>query len=335
MTEFMDAVVTTANENEPLAVMNIPVPELDEKDVLVKVAAVAVNPVDAKQRGAAVASNATRVLGFDAVGEVVAVGEKATKFKTGDRIFYAGQLGRVGSNATFQAVNEDLAALAPEKMSDAEAAALPLTFLTAYELLADKFGLDVAENAASGKALLIINGAGGVGSIMIQLAKWMGMTVIASASREETVAWVKSLGADHVVNHRDDYVAEMHMLGFDTVPYIAILHAPEPHFEQAAELIGAFGHIGAIVESVDPMPVGLIKNKTASLDWEFMFAKANYKVDMASQGDALALAARLADKGSLRSTLTETLTSMTAENVLAAQEKVSAGAVNGKLAIVF
>ena len=152
MTEFMDAVVTTANENEPLAVMNIPVPELDEKDVLVKVAAVAVNPVDAKQRGAAVASNATRVLGFDAVGEVVAVGEKATKFKTGDRIFYAGQLGRVGSNATFQAVNEDLAALAPEKMSDAEAAALPLTFLTAYELLADKFGLDVAENAASGKA---------------------------------------------------------------------------------------------------------------------------------------------------------------------------------------
>ncbi len=125
------------------------------------------------------------------------------------------------------------------------------------------------------------------------------------------------------------------MLGFDTVPYIAILHAPEPHFEQAAELIGAFGHIGAIVESVEPMPVGLIKNKAASLDWEFMFAKANYNVDMASQGDALALAAQLADKGSLRSTLTETLNGMTAENILAAQEKVSAGAVNGKLAIVF
>ncbi|MCS9988230.1 zinc-binding alcohol dehydrogenase family protein [Weissella cibaria] len=335
MSEFMQAVVTTSNEAQPLEVMTIPAPVVSDEDVLVRVKAVAVNPVDGKQRQAAVANKSSHVLGFDATGEVVAVGSKVTDFKLGDTVFYAGQLGRLGANAELQAVNAALVAKAPTTLSHAEAAALPLTFLTAYELLVDKFGLTVAENSAKGQTILIINGAGGVGSIMIQLAKWMGMTVVATASRQETSDWVTKLGADHVVNHRRDYVADMHSLGFDLVPYIAILHAPEAHFEQAAALVGPFGHIGAIVESVEPLPVGLIKNKAASLDWEFMFAKANYGVNMATQGRALALAATLADQGVLRTTLTETMTGMTAETILAAQEKVAAGKVNGKLAIEF
>ncbi|WP_258088774.1 zinc-binding alcohol dehydrogenase family protein [Weissella fangxianensis] len=335
MTKLMKAVVTTLDEDNPLLEKEIPLPNVDSHDVLVKIAASGMNPVDVKQLELAMAAKEERVLGFDGVGEVVSTGTDVKKYQVGDRVFFAGELGRTGSNAEYEAVNEKLVAKTPDDLSDVEAAALPLTFLTAYEMLADKFGISMAPGAASGKTLLIINGAGGVGSIMIQLAKWLGMTVIATASRDETIEWVKQLGADFVVNHREDYASEVKRLGFPEIPYIAVLHSLDQHFEAAAKLVGSYGHIGAIVQSTQPLPVGLIKNNAASLDWEFMFAKTNAGQNIASQGDALALLSELVDAGDVQSTITQTIDGFSAATVLAAQQKVSAGDMLGKLVIKY
>jgi zinc-binding alcohol dehydrogenase family protein len=281
-----------------------------------------------------VAAGKTRVLGYDGVGEVVAVGEAVTEFAAGDRVYYAGHLSRSGSNAEFEAIDARLVAKAPQ-IRDVEAAALPLTFMTAFELLHDKFGIDMIADGAAGKALLVINGAGGVGSIMIQLAKWLGMTVIATASRAESIGWVKEMGADVVVSHRDDYVTALREQGFQDIPNIAILHATEGHIVQAAELVGPFGHVGAVVEPASPLDVAVMKNKSASLDWEFMFAKYNYQVDVASQGAALALLTTLVDEGHVRTTLTDEFHGLTAENILAAQKKVATGSTIGKIGVEF
>lgn len=335
MTKLMKAVVTTLDEDNPLLEKEIPLPNVDSHDVLVKITASGMNPVDVKQLELAVAAKEERVLGFDGVGEVVSIGTDVKKYQVGDRVFFSGELGRKGSNAEYEAVNEDLVAKAPDNLSDVEAAALPLTFLTAYEMLADKFGISMAAGAAPGKTLLIINGAGGVGSIMIQLAKWLGMTVIATASRDETIEWVKQLGADFVVNHREDYVSEVKQLGFSEIPYIAVLHSLDQHFEAVAKLVGSYGHIGAIVQSTQPLPVGLIKNKAASLDWEFMFAKTNAGQNIASQGEALALLTELVSAGDVQSTITQTVDGFSAAAVLEAQQKVSVGDMLGKLVIKY
>ncbi|MDR3242019.1 MAG: zinc-binding alcohol dehydrogenase family protein [Lactobacillaceae bacterium] len=335
MTELMNALITTSDKDAPFSLSKIPMPEVFDQDVLVEVQAVSVNPVDTKQRTVAVANGSTKVLGYDAVGTISAIGSKVTKFKVGDKIMYAGELGRTGSNAQFEAVHENLAALAPEGFQNAQLAGVPLTFLTAYELLVDKFGLIPDKNANDGQTILIINGAGGVGSSMIQLAKWMGLKVIATASRPETKKWVLQLGATHVVNHREDYVQAIHELGYEALPYIAILHDPNQHFEQAAELISAFGHIGSIVENQQPLPMNLIKNKAASFDWEFMFAKANYQFDTASQGAALALAARLIENGEYLIPVTQTLHGMTAETLLEGHHIIEANNFIGKLTIEY
>ena len=335
MTKLMKAVVTTLDEDNPLLEKEIPLPNVDSHDVLVKITASGMNPVDVKQLELAMAAKKERVLGFDGVGEVVSIGTDVKKYQVGDRVFFSGELGRTGSNAEYEAVNEGLVAKAPDNLSDVEAAALPLTFLTAYEMLADKFGISMAAGAASGKTLLIINGAGGVGSIMIQLAKWLGMTVIATASRDETIEWVKQLGADFVVNHREDYVSEIKQFGFSEIPYIAVLHSLDQHFEVAAKLVGSYGHIGAIVQSTQPLPVGLIKNKAASLDWEFMFAKTNAGQNITSQGEALALLTELVSAGDVQSTITQTVDGFSAATVLEAQQKVSVGDMLGKLVIKY
>ena len=328
-----EVLATTNDEQQPFARQTRSVPTLGPQDLLIKIKATAVNPVDVKQRQTTIQTQQTRVLGFDAMGEIVDKGASVTDFAIGDAVFYAGELKRDGSNATYQVVDARLVAQAPDNWTPTELASLPLTFLTAYELLADKFGLTMTANSAVGQTLLIVNGAGGVGSIMIQLAKWLGMTVIATASRRTTVNWVREMGADMVVNHREDYVAALAAMSVTTIPYIAVLHQLEPHFERVATLVAPFGHIGAIVESIDPLPVNLLKNKSASLDWEFMFAKANYQVDMASQGQALQLAAQLITTGILKPTLTHAYQGLTAANLVAAQELVMAGEVYGKIAL--
>lgn len=332
---MMQGIMTTTDLNEPLKLVEIPKPIVLEHDILVKVAASGVNPVDIKQCELAVATNASRILGFDAVGEVVEIGNKVSRFQVGDRVFYAGQVDRMGANAELQAVDERLVALAPSRLTNTEAAALPLTFITAYELLHDKFGLEMAENSAKHSALLVINGAGGVGSAMIQLAKWLGMTVIATASRPDTVAWVEKMGADHVVSHREDYVTELRRLGFDMIPYIAILHAPEKHIKQAGLLVGPFGHVGAIVEPLKPLDVAGLKNKSASLDWEFMFAKGNYGYHIETQGRALELLKQLVETSNYQTTLVEVLSGFNPLIMKQAYDRVAQNNMIGKLVIEY
>ncbi|QEA35738.1 zinc-binding alcohol dehydrogenase family protein [Weissella soli] len=332
----MQAVITTNNPAQPLIEASVPTTPLGANDILVKVAAISINPVDQKQRLIATQNNATKILGFDGVGEVIEIGSAVTKFKVHDRVYYAGELGRNGSYAEYQVVREDLVAIAPANLDDAEAAAIPLTFLTAYELLFDQFGFKPEAQSQRGQTILIINGAGGVGSAMIQLSQWLGMDVIATASRPETTAWVTKLGAHHVVNHRHDYVSELKQLGYPSIPYIAILSATNEHFAKAAELIAPFGHIGMIVEPTAPLAIGdPLKAKAASLHWEFMFAKALNNYNVASQGDALAFATDLIENKHFNTTLTETIEGFSASNIYAAQEKAGSGKIIGKLAIKY
>ncbi|GFH40105.1 zinc-binding alcohol dehydrogenase family protein [Pseudolactococcus insecticola] len=314
--------------------VSIAKPVASGHDILVAVKATSVNPVDVKIRVSAKASQTPQVIGWDAVGVVTEVGEEVRKFKVGDRVYYSGAFKRQGSNAAFQLVDERLVSLAPEKLSDAQAAAMPLTALTAYELLFEKKGLTPRENAETGKSILIINGAGGVGSIAIQLAKWLGMTVIATASRPETIAQSQKMGADFVVNHREDYVAAVRALGFKFVDDIVILHSTEKHFLPAADLIAPFGHIASIVETDESLPMTAIKNKSVSFDWEFMFAKANYDYQIETQGEALQVLADLFDAGKLVSTLTKTYDGINAKNLRQAHADIEADAMVGKVVLM-
>ena len=219
-------------------------PSPGPRDLLVAVKAVSVNPVDSKVRSGAPAEPAPRILGFDAAGVVVATGAEVTLFKAGDEVFYAGDINRPGSNAQFQLVDERITARKPASLSFAEAAAVPLTAITAWEMLFDCFG--ITEGAGEDAALLIIGGAGGVGSIMIQLAKALtGLTAIATASRPETSAWARQMGADHVVDHHQPLDQEMAKLGL-TPRYVAALTQTDQHFDAIIELIAPRGHVSVI-----------------------------------------------------------------------------------------
>lgn len=301
------------------------------QDVLVKVQAVSVNPVDTKVRQVT-QQKALRILGYDAVGTITAVGESVTDFTVGQRVFYAGSNQRDGSNQEYQLVDERLIAPAPAQLSDADAAAMPLTLLTAYELLFEKFHHPFAKDANRGKTVLIINGAGGVGSVAIQLAKWAGFTVIATAHRPETVAWVQQMGADRVVDHHEALTTQLADVS-GRIDAIMILHATEPYFEAAATLVSPLGHVGSIVESRESLPLGLLKDKAASFDWEFMFAKAKYGIDEASQGAILTQLSQLLDAGDLRTTRTETITGISTATLKEAHQRVEAGQMVGKLVL--
>ncbi|MCM0582736.1 zinc-binding alcohol dehydrogenase family protein [Weissella diestrammenae] len=331
----MTTIMTTSDSQVPLTLIQTPLPQPEPFDLLVKISAVSVNPVDLKQAQVAVTNQTPKILGYDAVGTVVDTGAQASKFKIGDRVMFAGAVNRQGSYAEFEAVHEDLVALAPSNIADAQLAGVPLSFLTAYELLIDKFRLIPSANANQGQSIFIINGAGGVGSSMIQLAKWLGLTVIASASRPKTIDWVQSLGADHVVNHRLDYLAEIKAMGIDTIPYIAILHNPNQHFTAAAELISPFGHIGSIVENATPLPIERLKSKAASFDWEFMFAKSLYHYHMASQGTILALAGELLTTHTYKTPVTQTLAGLSLDTIHEAHQLLTSNQLIGKLTITY
>jgi len=239
-------------------------PSAAGRDVLVAVKAVAVNPVDTKVRAPKDKVEAVpRVLGYDASGIVEAVGPDVTLFKPGDAVYYAGDITRPGTNAEFQLVDERIVGHKPVSLSHAEAAALPLTTITAYEAFFDRLGLD-RDGADTGRSLLIIGAGGGVGSIGIQLAKQAGLVVLATASRPETSAWVRELGADHVVDHRGDMVAQVRALGFEHIDSIAIFNDMR-HWETAVELIRPQGGIVSIDDTDLPMPMAGMKMKAASL----------------------------------------------------------------------
>jgi len=275
------------------------IPSPGPRDLLVEVKGVSVNPVDFKVR-ANRPPEGIRILGFDAAGIVKEVGAKVTMFKPGDEVMYAGDFTRPGSKAEFQAVDERLVGRKPSSLGFADAAALPLTAITAWEMLFDSFGIKEGEGA--GEAILIIGGAGGVGSILIQLAKKLtGLTVVATASREDTVAWVRKMGANHVANHRNPLNEEMKALGI-APKYVAALTGTEGHWDAIIDMMKPRGHIGMIDDPAEINWQGL-KMKALSFSWEFMFARSMFQADdMDAQGALLNRVSLLVDSGDLIST---------------------------------
>lgn len=321
------------SEPESFVDVDLPVPVPSGRDLLVAVHAVAVNPVDTKVRAPKdKVETAPRVIGWDASGVVQAVGPEVTLFKVGDPVYYAGDLTRSGSYAQFQLVDERIVGHKPASLSHAEAAALPLTTITAYESFFDRLGID-RDGANAGETILIIGASGGVGSIGIQLAKRAGLIIIATASRLETIAWVKELGADYVVNHREPLVEQVRALGFKYVDHIAIFNDMR-HWDASVELIRPQGGIVSIDDTHLPMPMAGMKTKAASLHWEFMFARAMHQTpDMIEQHRLLSYVASEVDAGRLKTTISEVLRPINAENMRLAHALVESGKMRGKVVL--
>jgi zinc-binding alcohol dehydrogenase family protein len=313
--------------------VELPVPTALGRDLLVEIKAVSINPVDTKVRSPKDTVESTpRVLGWDASGIVAAVGPDVTLFKPGDEVYYAGDITRAGSNAEFQLVDERIVGRKPNSLSFAEAAALPLTTITAYESFFDRLGID-RDGADQGQSVLIIGAGGGVGSIAIQLARAAGLVIIATASRPETTSWVKQLGADYVVNHRQPIVEQVHALGFDYVDHIAIFNDMR-HWDTAVELIRPQGGIVTIDNTELPLSMAAMKTKAASLHWEFMFARAMFETpDMVEQHELLNYVANEIDAGRIRTTLSEVLTPINAANIRAAHARIETGKAKGKIVV--
>ncbi len=302
-------------------------------DILVAVKAVAVNPVDTKVRAPKdQVEPSPRVIGYDASGIVEAVGPDVTLFKVGDDVYYAGDITRPGTNQEFHLVDERIVGHKPTSLSHAESAALPLTTITAYEAFFDRIGID-RDGADKGQTVLIIGASGGVGSIGIQLAKQAGLTVIATASRPETTTWVKELGADHVINHREDMVAQVRALGMHHVDHIAIFNDMR-HWDAAVELIRPQGGIVSIDDTNFPMPMAGMKLKAASFHWEFMFARSMHKTpDMIEQHKLLSYVAKEIDEGRIRTTVSDVLSPINAETMREAHRLIETGKAKGKIVV--
>lgn len=324
------------SDPESLMDVELPRPVANGRDLLVKIHAIAVNPVDTKVRKPKDKVETTpKVLGWDAAGEVVEAGPDCTLFKPGDKVFYAGDITRSGCNAEYQVMDERIVGHMPKSLSFEQAAALPLTAVTAWESLFDRLGiaLDIVQNR--NKSLLIIGGAGGVGSIAIQLAnKLAGLTVIATASRPETVRWVQELGAQHVINHKHDLVKQMREIGISQPDYIFCCNDTDTYFPIMAELIKPQGRICSIVETAQAVDLNLLKNKSATFVWELMYTRSMYQTeDMIEQHHILNRIARLVDQEVLESTLNETLSPINAENLRLAHAQLETGTSIGKIVL--
>ena len=324
------------SDPESLIDVELPSPVATGRDLLVRVHAIAVNPVDTKVRKPKDKVEATpKILGWDAAGEVVEAGPDCTLFKPGDKVFYAGDITRSGCNAEYQLMDERIVGHMPQRLNYEQAAALPLTALTAWEALFDRLGiaLDIAQNR--NKSLLIIGGAGGVGSIAIQLAnKLAGLTVVATASRPETVQWVQELGAQHVINHKHDLVTQMHEIGIRQQDYIFCCNDTDRYFAVMAELIKPQGKICSIVETAQPVDLNLLKNKSATFAWELMFTRSMFQTaDMTEQHHILDRIGKLVDEGVLKTTLNESLSPINAANLRQAHAQLEAGGTIGKIVL--
>lgn len=324
--------------------VDLPAPQPGPRDLLVDVSAIAVNPVDTKVRaGVNAEPGQWKVLGWDAVGVVQAVGAQVSMFKPGDRVWYAGAIHRTGANAQLHVVDERIAALAPSSLVDDDAAAMPLTAITAWEMLFHRLGIEmhVQTDAPVGdtppkQSLLIVGAAGGVGSVMIQLArKLTGLTVIATASRPETAAWVRELGAHHVLDHSKPLAEELKAAGLPAPTHVVSLTQTGQHFAQIAELIAPQGRFGLID---DPAPgsidITLLKRKSVSLHWELMFTRSLFETaDMIEQHQLLTEVAKLVDQGHLRTTRGEHFGTINAANLRRAHALLESGKAVGKVVL--
>lgn len=306
------------------------------KDLLVEIKAISINPVDTKVRSPKdKVEEEAKILGWDASGIVVAAGEECTDFKPGDEVFYAGSITRQGTYSEYHLVDERIAGKKPQSLSHAEAAALPLTAITAYEGLFERLLIDPSNKQQNrGKSILIIGGAGGVGSIAIQLANWAGLTVIATASRAETEKWVKNFGADQVINHHNPLKDELNRIDMKEVDYIFCLNNTDQHWEGMSEVIKPQGMICSIVENKDPLDLNLLKSKSITFVWEFMFTRAMYQTeDMRKQHLLLNTISELIDQGIIRTTLNQTLSPINAVNIKKAHQAVESGKMIGKIVL--
>jgi zinc-binding alcohol dehydrogenase family protein len=323
-----------AGDIDVLTDIEIPRPAPGPRDLLVKVQAVSVNPVDMKRRRFETPAMAPgyKLLGYDAAGIVEAVGSEVSLFKAGDAVFYAGAMDRPGTNAEFHLVDERIVGPKPKTLSFAQAAAMPLTSITAWEILFDRMKIrrDSKESAGS---LLVLNGAGGVGSIMIQLAtRLTGLDVIATASRPETIAWVRELGAHHVADHSRPIHEALKAVGFDGVDYIAAITTTPGSARHLAEAINPQGHI-TLIDTFDES-IAPFKAKSITISWEMMFTRSLFRTaDMDAQHRLLREVSALVDDGVLRSTLTQSLGRITAENLRRAHQIVESGHTIGKVAL--
>ncbi|WP_419900326.1 zinc-binding alcohol dehydrogenase family protein [Roseomonas sp. USHLN139] len=319
---------------DALVDIELPRPEARGRDLLVQVRAVSVNPVDTKiRRNAAPEAGQWKLLGWDAVGTVVAAGPEASLFRPGDRVAYAGSLIRPGTNAEFHLVDERIVGHAPKNLSDAEAAALPLTAITAWEALFHR--LEVARPVpGAARAILIIGGAGGVGSIAVQLARQLtDLTVIATASRPETQDWVRQMGAHHVIDHRQPLAAQVAGLGLGAPAFVFSTTETGQHLAEIAELIAPQGRFG-LIDDPETLDVNRFKRKSVSIHWELMFTRPIYETaDMAEQGRLLNEVARLVEAGTLRTTLAENFGTINAANLKRAHALIESGKARGKIVL--
>ncbi len=312
----------------------LPEPVPGPLDLLVRIEAVAVNPIDTKLRAAVGAGDPPRQLGWDGAGVVAATGERVGRFRVGDAVMFAGDAGRAGCNAEAVLVDERLVGRKPARLSWAEAASVPLTGLTAWESLFERLDLDPTGGTGRGRSLLILGGAGGVGSIAIQLARRAGAVVIASASRPESAAWVRELGADHVVDHHRPLAPQLAALGFGAVDLIANFSDTDAYWEVMAELIAPLGSIVAIVGNRHPLDLNLLKAKGVTFAWEFMFSRSQFQTaDMGRQGEILDRLSELLEASELRPTLGRTLSPINAANLAIAHAQLASGRTIGKIAL--
>ncbi len=327
------AAVYDSKQNKPvLQEIEIERPSLKPNDVLVEVKAVSVNPVDFKvKRSISEKNPGPRILGWDASGTVVEVGSQVTSLQKGDDVYYAGDITRPGSNAEFQTVDEWIVAKKPKSISFEAAASLPLTAITAYESIFHKLKLDKQDK----KKVLIIAGAGGVGSIAVQILKQMtNSIVLATASRKESADWVKSLGADHILDHKKDFLSKLKEIHENGVHEILVFSDPAEHFVQMANVILPFGNICSIVETDGELNMNLLKQKSAGFLNEFMFTRSMFQTeDRVVQKKLLEEIASLVDQGKIKSTNTSNLGKMTPENLTKAHDLLLSGKTIGKIVL--
>ena len=321
---------------DPLALQDIELPEplAGPRDLLVEVKAISVNPVDTKVRENVQPDAGTaKVLGWDVAGVVKAVGSDVSLFKVGDKVFYAGSIARAGANSERHVVDERIVGHMPKSLGFAEAAALPLTAITAWELLFERLAIAQGQTDLQ-QSLLIVGAAGGVGSILTQLASQLtALKVIGSASRPDTQAWVRELGADVIVDHSQPLSAELKRQGIDTVTHVASLTQTDQHLDQLVEALAPQGKL-ALIDDPKALVITKLKRKSLSLHWEFMYTRSLFQTqDMVEQHHLLNRVAELIDAGTLRTTVGEHFGAINASNLRRAHALLESGKAKGKIVL--
>lgn len=308
-------------------------PTPQNQELLVKVNAISVNPVDTKIRQSPV-EDGPRILGFDAVGTVEAVGDKVGSFKIGDEVYYSGSPSYQGSNEEYQLVDERVVALKPTNLSDVEAASIPLTALTASETLFDVFGISHQAEENEGKSILIINGAGGVGSIATQIAKHYGLTVITTASRPETIEWTQNMGADIVLNHRNDLSEEFEQHNIKDVDYIFCTFDTDLYFEKMIELVKTRGKIATIVAFKEKQDLNLLKSKSVTFTHEYMYSRLLHDAnDINKHHQYLTDVTEKLETGKYKPTVNKIIDGLSADSLYEAHKTLESHSMIGKLVI--